>query len=78
MLEPALQVPGFPWEEALGAWQRPAEKRALRHVGCPGGGGGQDGLDAPGTSRGEVPVTQPQGTQGLAQGGTSRKAEKSW
>ena len=40
VLEPALQVPGFPWEEALGAWQRPAEKRALRHVGCPGGGGG--------------------------------------
>lgn len=39
VLEPALQVPGFPWEEALGAWQRPAEKRALRHVGCPGGGG---------------------------------------
>lgn len=33
VLELTLQALGVPSEEGLGAWERPAEKRALRNVG---------------------------------------------
>lgn len=33
VLELTLQALGVPLEEGLGAWERPAEKRALKNVG---------------------------------------------
>ena len=38
VLELTLQALGVPSEEGLGAWERPAEKRALRNVGGRGSG----------------------------------------